>query len=420
MVGTVLGAGPHPQQQPQIAAEERGGNALQRGVNRTQSIGPKDDSLGVRMVMWRATLGAITARPVSRPGRRRLGKRDPAVPGRGLAAGDRLLRPQRIPADGGGVRPGRAGSSCCCCPPGCCRRLAQLARPTARRRRRSSPGARCCWPACWPAGGEQHRFSLAHGGHRRACSRCAWAALAASDARLGWRGRLLARPLRWSPASRKARPGGHAWPAWRWRCTSRSRRRRAKRKLVQAAKLALSHHRDRAARTLRAWSQAEREMLRLVREGIAINPHYRKITPMVADELARWGDWRNATWIWESVLASRPYVVAIISNAARGHAALGDRQGAGLPGARQADPAAGAGGALAGGGLLARTGQERRPGAGQEALDAGMSTTTWSMPVRAGRRAATSRWPSGPGAARWRNGRRPGPVASSSWACCTR
>ena len=64
-------------------------------------------------------------------------------------------------------------------------------------------------------------------------------------------------------------------------------------------------------------------MLQLVREGVAINPHYRKITPMVADELARWGDWANAVWIWESVLSSRPRIVAILTNVARGYAAMG-------------------------------------------------------------------------------------------------
>ena len=63
-------------------------------------------------------------------------------------------------------------------------------------------------------------------------------------------------------------------------------------------------------------------MLKLIKEGVAINRHYRKITPMVADELARWGDWKNATWIWESVLSSRPYVVAIMSNVARGYASM--------------------------------------------------------------------------------------------------
>jgi len=66
------------------------------------------------------------------------------------------------------------------------------------------------------------------------------------------------------------------------------------------------------------------ELLRLVREGIAINPHYRKITPIVADQLVRWGDWRNALWIWESVVASRPNVVALLANTAQAHIQLGE------------------------------------------------------------------------------------------------
>jgi O-antigen ligase len=70
-----------------------------------------------------------------------------------------------------------------------------------------------------------------------------------------------------------------------------------------------------------ALEPAKAELLRLTREGIAINPHYRKLTPIVADELALWGDWKDATWVWESVLRSRPYIVAILTNAARGHAA---------------------------------------------------------------------------------------------------
>jgi O-antigen ligase len=43
----------------------------------------------------------------------------------------------------------------------------------------------------------------------------------------------------------------------------------------------------------------------------------------VADELARWGNWKDAIWIWESVLSSRPHVVAIMANVARGYASLG-------------------------------------------------------------------------------------------------
>lgn len=43
------------------------------------------------------------------------------------------------------------------------------------------------------------------------------------------------------------------------------------------------------------------------------------ITPIVADALATWGDWKNATWIWESVLVLRPFIVAMIANVVRGH-----------------------------------------------------------------------------------------------------
>jgi tetratricopeptide (TPR) repeat protein len=67
------------------------------------------------------------------------------------------------------------------------------------------------------------------------------------------------------------------------------------------------------------WNADKANMLELMREGIAINPHYRKLTPLLADELADWGDWKNAIWIWESVLASRPHVTAILSNLARAH-----------------------------------------------------------------------------------------------------
>jgi O-antigen ligase len=67
------------------------------------------------------------------------------------------------------------------------------------------------------------------------------------------------------------------------------------------------------------WDMAKSQMLALINEGIVINPHYRKLTPIVADNLATWGDWKNATWIWESVLESRPNVVALLANVVRGN-----------------------------------------------------------------------------------------------------
>lgn len=67
------------------------------------------------------------------------------------------------------------------------------------------------------------------------------------------------------------------------------------------------------------WNNPKSEMLESIRRGIDANPHYRKLTAIAADELASIGDWRNARWIWESILTSRPHVPAIIVNIARAH-----------------------------------------------------------------------------------------------------
>jgi tetratricopeptide (TPR) repeat protein len=94
-------------------------------------------------------------------------------------------------------------------------------------------------------------------------------------------------------------------------------------KIVRAVKMALAVSQSGDYNNPK-WNRVKREMLSLTRQAIAINPHYRKITPMVGDELARWGDWQDAVWVWESVVSSRPYIVAIMSNIARGYAQMGD------------------------------------------------------------------------------------------------
>ena len=73
-----------------------------------------------------------------------------------------------------------------------------------------------------------------------------------------------------------------------------------------------------------AWNPAKAEMLQLLREGVAIHPHYRKITALVADELMRWGDVAQARWVLESMAASRPHVVVILAQLGRLHALAGD------------------------------------------------------------------------------------------------
>ena len=97
----------------------------------------------------------------------------------------------------------------------------------------------------------------------------------------------------------------------------------AESKLITAAKMALTITASGTPADPR-WDDTKQQILALVHEGIAINPHYRKITPTVADQLASWGDWKNAIPLWQSIAASRPYVVAILSNIGRGFLQLRD------------------------------------------------------------------------------------------------
>jgi O-antigen ligase len=143
--------------------------------------------------------------------------------------------------------------------------------------------------------------------------------LAACDARLGMRELLGAQRLAWSPAASQVAAVATVG------CLGLAgyisyKAAECEQKIVQAVKMALSISASGTPNSPR-FDKMKREMLQLAREGIAINPHYRKITPMLGDELAKWGDWKNATWVWESVLSSRPYVAAIASNTARGYLA---------------------------------------------------------------------------------------------------
>ncbi|MCA3237926.1 MAG: O-antigen ligase family protein [Curvibacter sp.] len=73
-----------------------------------------------------------------------------------------------------------------------------------------------------------------------------------------------------------------------------------------------------------AWAPRKAEMLRLLKEGVDLHPHYRKLTSLVADDLLRWQDERNARWVLESLAASRPYVVVILAQLGRLHAQAGE------------------------------------------------------------------------------------------------
>lgn len=60
-------------------------------------------------------------------------------------------------------------------------------------------------------------------------------------------------------------------------------------KIVRAVKIALAVSQSGQPNGPRC-QPAKSEMLTLTREGVAINPHYQKLTPMAADAMAQWGD----------------------------------------------------------------------------------------------------------------------------------
>lgn len=326
LLATVGGLGLLPTGNARIAAEERGLTPIARALTRTQSMQPGDPSLGLRLQMWRATGRMVAAHPLAGVG---AGAWEVQVP-RFQAAGAQLETDYyvhneflQLVAEYGLV--GWAVLA------GLLAWLARLALATWRDR-----SASAAEEAPWRAAALASLLAL----------------LVVSLAGFAWRlaatGLLFALCLgllAGSQARAATTRGEPGWPLRRWSAQGArlgvilsagglaiaaivtARAAECERQLVQATRIALTI--TASGRPWDpAWAQARAEMLQRVEEGIAINPHYRKITPMVADELARWGDWANATWIWESVLASRPHVVALLTNAARGHANQGNDAGA--------------------------------------------------------------------------------------------
>lgn len=147
------------------------------------------------------------------------------------------------------------------------------------------------------------------------------ALLAASDARLGIRETFFAAPLRWRPGFSRAMLGLLLC------CTVLAahitqQAIEVERKILFAIQLAIAMAQP-GPSDAKQLAERKAELLQNMREGIAINPHYRKLTPEVADRLADSGDWANAVWIWESIAASRPHVVALWANIVLAHTKLG-------------------------------------------------------------------------------------------------
>ena len=150
------------------------------------------------------------------------------------------------------------------------------------------------------------------------------ALLAASDARLAIRGPAAASQLAWRPAySQGLAVAMMVCLALTAYISQQAAATESK--IISAVKIALNISQSGDYNNPK-WDKSKKEMLQLAKDGIDINTHYRKITPMLGDELAKWGDWKNAIWVWESVVVSRPYVVALMSNIARGYSQIGNNE----------------------------------------------------------------------------------------------
>jgi O-antigen ligase/Flp pilus assembly protein TadD len=320
LIATVAGLGSIPTGNPKIAEEGRGLSALERAFERTGSISMQDRSLGIRMIMWKGTVRMIRDRPIFGVGAGAWENDIPLYQAQGAELEtDYYVHNEflQLLAEYGLV--------------GWLFLLALVAYLLdAARRTLAGPAPQaqpegpwravllCSLMALLVVSNVGFPWRMASTG---ALFALCLAGLAASDARLGAVAPWAVTVIKWRPALSQAAAVlaimSLALAAYITRQAAQ-----AEQKIVRATKIALTISASGRPNDPK-WNNAKAQMLTFIREGIAINPHYRKITPMVADELARWGDWRDATWIWESVLSSRPHIVAIMSNVSRGYASLG-------------------------------------------------------------------------------------------------
>jgi len=324
-LATIVGLGMISTHNPKMIAEHEGEGkgltALERGFKRTAKINIGDGSLGVRFVMWKATARIIKERPLTGVGPGAWEADIPLYQAEGAQLEtDYYVHNEFLQLL---AEYGLVGWLFLLLLFAYLLRAAwQTLRDTSAEGRAEAPAraiALTALLALFVVSNVGFPWRMASTG---ALFALCLAILAASDARLGHRGYTAAMRLNWRPAfSQGMAVGTMVCLALAAYITQQAAE--CESKIVKATKIALTISQSGDYHNPK-WDKPKADMLRLIKEGTDINPHYRKITPMVADELAKWGDWKNATWIWETVVSSRPYVVAIMSNIARGHATMGN------------------------------------------------------------------------------------------------
>lgn len=361
----VLGLGLVGSGNPKVLAEQRGSAPLERAFSRALSLTESSEysvgSFSIRAVMWKATLRMIAARPIFGVGAGAWEVEIPLHQVAGAQIEDDFYAHNEILQLL--AEYGLAGWVFLLALAAYLARVAWTLRGSAAEPEQAEAPVRalalCSLLACLLVSNAGFPWRLASSGALFAVS---LAILAASDARLRPRSDQRAVAAVWRVGSDRAMMVVLVLSIGLALFLS-LQAVKVEGRLVRAAQLAQSMTRSGAPNDPRRASTKE-EILSLVDQGIAINPHYRKITPIVADELARWGDWQNAVWIWDSVVASRPHIVAILTNIGRGYAQMGhlDKAHEYLERARSVQPHALSVGSLEIM-LLMRAGQDERAAA---------------------------------------------------------
>jgi O-antigen ligase len=317
LVGIVVGLGGVPTADTELAAEGRGVTALERAFKRTASIAPGDSSLSIRMVMWRATGRMIKANPIT-----------------GVGAGAWEVYIPLYQAEGSQIETdfyvhneflqlvAEYGVFGWLFLIGLIAWMARAAWATWK----ETDADEASWRgillvsllALMIVSNVGFAWRLASTG---AIFAMCLGALAASDLRIRALSNKFAGGVPWRPSLSLA-TSAVVVAAIGLAVHITTQAVTAERDLVRAARIAITISAQ-SDPTDPQWNPAKTEMFSLLKNGVRINRHYRKLTPIAADEIARWGDWRDAIWVWESVLSSRPYVVAILTNIARGYIAIG-------------------------------------------------------------------------------------------------
>jgi O-antigen ligase len=319
-LAVVGGIGMMPTGDGKIAAEQRGSTAIERGLKRTGSVSARDESLGLRMRMWGDTLNMISHRPFSGVGAGAWENEIPLYQAQGSQLEtDYYVHNEFLQLI---AEYGLVGWAFLLA-------LAAYLLDAARRTLRMPREHGTC-DVAWRVTLLSSLLALMVVSNvgfawRMAATGALFAvclgALAASDARLASRPAFFDIHFGWT-GSRSLAAMALTGGAFALAVFITHQAATAERDLVRAARLALTIVGSSDPASPR-WDAAKAEMLQLTRNGVAITRHYRKITPIIADEAARWGDWANAVWIWESVLSSRPHVVAVLANTARAYMVLG-------------------------------------------------------------------------------------------------